>query len=400
MKSRHFMSTQELSNKNEVQNADQVVSDDQALWENVKGAIQTFVSLEDPRQYDLLTGFVFGTYIQDQTFEIAPYLHLLGVPASGKSTLLRVLEHLCFHAHRCVSETSAVLFRTIEENYPCTLLLDEVGSYSGELLNDVKSILNAGNELTAVVLRITGKDLNLKPKKFRCGGMKVFAGLKEFEKALSSRCIKITMQRTRTGRFRRKNKKQMENMTAPLKSELERWREKNRDRPLFEDSTLFHGEDRVYDIFRALLTVCPDSETRETMISLGMEMMEESKEEEGDTVDAIVKSAILGIAKEKNLKDGDLILIQDIKFSLDLDSENPKVNPWKIGQACRRLGLKRKKVENRRHVIFNSSTLGTISTFQGEIPSSKPNSNLEIGMDSTNVPKCTNVQDGQGVQTP
>ena len=66
----------------------QILNDELSLWEAVKYVFQRFVSLDDDRYYDLLTAFVFGTYIQDSVFEIAPYLQPTGTFGSGKTTLL------------------------------------------------------------------------------------------------------------------------------------------------------------------------------------------------------------------------------------------------------------------------------------------------------------------------
>jgi len=368
--------------------------EDSELWDSVKKTIQTFVSFEDTRHYDLVTGFVLATYIQDQVLEFAPYLQLIGTPASGKSTLLRVLERLCFNAHRCVSETSAVLFRTIDEQYPCTLLLDEVGSYTGELHEGVLAILRAGNEMDAVVRRIVGKE-DLKPKEFRCGGMKAFAGSKGFETALSSRCIKIVMQRVKNTKFRRKSKTEIDNTCSPVRSQLTQWRGINKSRPLFEDLELFHSYDRVYDIFRALMTVCPDDRSRQILISLGTEMAEEAKEDEGDTIDAIVKDAILFLVKRDSMKEGDPIPIKLITSTIALGSDSSNVNSWRVGQACRRLGLKRKKIDNERCILYKASTLGTVGTFQEGVPGTESNSKSENNMSYQNVQNVQNVPAGQ-----
>ena len=43
---------------------------------------------------------------------------------------------------------------------------------------------------------------------------------------------------------------------------------------------------------RALLTVCPDEQTKQSITSLGNDMVEEMKEEQNDSFDTAVKEAL------------------------------------------------------------------------------------------------------------
>lgn len=334
------------------------------LWITVKQIFERFVYLKDSRHYELLTSLVFCSYVQD-SLDYAPYVQLIGQPNVGKSTVLKVLNELCFDAYRFVAETSAVLFRTIDANFPCTALLDEVGSYTEDFKEAIGAILRAGNEMDATVTRTEPNSKNqYTPRKFKMGGVKVFAGSLSFARALSSRCIKITMTRAPTTSFRKKRKSDISLSCCKAKIALVSLRQrKGLNTELFQSETLFEGNDRVYDIFQGLLTVCPNEETRQVLTSLGNEMMEEERAEEEDTLDTRVKEAIYEIGKLQNLRNGDLMLTSEIVDKLILD--DPQINPSKIGWACKRLGFKKGRQGNKRCIVFKEPSTPSLPSTPG-----------------------------------
>ena len=115
----------------------------------------------------------------------SPYLALVGLPASGKSTVLKVLRLLCRRSLLTADISSAAFYRVCERLTP-TLLIDETATAGNS--RDLFHLLRTGTSREAVALR--------KDESFRTYGAKVFArGELPNAPALNSRCV-VTMHET------------------------------------------------------------------------------------------------------------------------------------------------------------------------------------------------------------
>lgn len=82
----------------------------------------------DPRHRFLLACFVISTWLVDR-LPVAPYIALVGLPRSGKSTALQALSLICRHSLLTSDISSAALYRACERLTP-TLCIDETATIS------------------------------------------------------------------------------------------------------------------------------------------------------------------------------------------------------------------------------------------------------------------------------
>jgi hypothetical protein len=133
----------------------------------------------------LLSFFVLSTWLIEQ-LPVAPYLALVGLPRSGKSTALSVLRLLCRSALLTTDITAAAFYRACERLTP-TLLIDETGT-AGEQ-RTLLHLLRTGTTRDGIALR--------KNESFNTFGAKVvsWADLPD-DAALNSRCVIIPTNET------------------------------------------------------------------------------------------------------------------------------------------------------------------------------------------------------------
>ena len=131
----------------------------------------------------LLACFVLSSWTID-CLPVAPYLALVGLPGSGKSTVLRVLRLLCRRSLLTSDVSSAAFYNLCTKLMP-TLLIDETET-SGQKRN-LFHLLRSGSTPDAVVLR--------DKESFQVYGAKVMAWTElPDDEALNSRCVILTMR--------------------------------------------------------------------------------------------------------------------------------------------------------------------------------------------------------------
>jgi hypothetical protein len=97
----------------------------------------------------LLASFVLSTWFVER-LPVAPYVALVGLPRSGKSTVLRVLSLLCRRSLLTADITSAAFYRVCDRLTP-TLLIDETGT-AGER-RQLFHLLRTGISRDVIALR-------------------------------------------------------------------------------------------------------------------------------------------------------------------------------------------------------------------------------------------------------
>jgi len=146
----------------------------------------------------------------------------------GKSTLLDILELLTWRPLLTPSITGAGLFRVVEAWRP-TLLLDEQDNTFGGEDGSYRAILNQGHRAKGgYAIRCDGDDNT--PRKFNVFGAVALALIGELPDTLGSRCIKIDLQRAKSGElptaFRSDRAPELEILARMAR----RWAEDNRRR--------------------------------------------------------------------------------------------------------------------------------------------------------------------------
>ena len=123
---------------------------------------------------------------------VAPIANITApLPNCGKSTLLDLLEHLCFKPLKVDNVSPAALFRSIDKWKP-TLLIDEADAFLKDN-EDARGILNSGHKRNGYVLRVVGEQHE--PRRFSTWGAKAICGIGSISSTLRSRSIRMELRR-------------------------------------------------------------------------------------------------------------------------------------------------------------------------------------------------------------
>ncbi len=147
--------------------------------------VETFISccVVLPEGYSAgLANFVLSTWLIDR-LPVAPYVSVVGLPQSGKSTLLKVLSLICRRPLLTADITSAAFYEACGRLTP-TLLIDEAGTHESNRY--LRHLLRMGTTRDVVAMR--------KNRTFHAYGAKVICFLEPPDDlALNSRCILVPM---------------------------------------------------------------------------------------------------------------------------------------------------------------------------------------------------------------
>jgi hypothetical protein len=154
-----------------------------SLLQKIWDLIARCVRMEE-RELLFVTHFVLCTWVTDR-LRLAPYLAVIGLQQSGKSTLLQVLALICRRAILVAGDPEP--FYSISPSLHLTLLLDEPEkAYSPRF----RRLLRAGDMPN--VVEVKGRKI------LRPFGAKVLSWLEPPDDlALNSRCVQIQMREVR-----------------------------------------------------------------------------------------------------------------------------------------------------------------------------------------------------------
>lgn len=162
------------------------------LWGFVKQYLYHHMELPDERLYDVLTAWVFATWVPE-LWNTAPYVFFLGPKSSGKTRSLSVLQSICFRGKISISTTPPALFRSIEK-YGVVPFLDEAEVYNQDNKLDVIACLNAGYKReSGNVERFQGDVEHGDVVTFHVFGFKGIAGTEALKSTLESRSVVVRM---------------------------------------------------------------------------------------------------------------------------------------------------------------------------------------------------------------
>jgi hypothetical protein len=190
----------------------------------------------------VLADFALSTWLVDR-LSIAPYLSVVGLPQSGKTTLLKILSLVCRRALLVSDITSASFYRACAQFTP-TMLIDEAGSARDN--RTLRHMLRAGTMRDVISVQAN--------RSFHAYGAKAISWLEPpDDTALNSRCVFISMFETTRTDLLRPDDVEVVREAASLQAQLLQFRFENYYRvqpgPVSGDEVV---RPRSRDLLRAL----------------------------------------------------------------------------------------------------------------------------------------------------
>jgi hypothetical protein len=352
-----------------------VLLEEPDLWGEVHAFISDHVDVLEPELYDVLTAWVFATYIPE-VWMVVPYIFAFGPVATGKTRLLEALQILAYRGIIGSNVSSASLFRGAEMWHP-TIFLDETEIYNQIEHAEVIGLLNAGYRRGQYAWRVKNTEQGAELELFDVFGFKALAGIEGLAKTLESRSIMVRMMKnTRPVRFLVDQGKAEE-----LRGKLLMWRFLklhqllgNREgcegregtigappepsQPTLDVPTVLNFADgRLIELFQPLLAVA--SHGYENIVNYARKVYEIRQLEEETSVEAMILNALLDSESKVEKR---VILTVDVTNTLNKDiSEKERFKSLSVGRIMRRLGFLPKHTRRGNGWLWDESRVKLLS---------------------------------------
>jgi hypothetical protein len=175
-------------------------SDGAELLDDVHAALTRYVILPSPEAADAVALWIAATHTLP-AFQHAPRLAIKSPEKRcGKSRLLDVIDGTCHRPLMSVNASVAAIFRSIGDDHPPTLLVDEADTLFGtkkvaEQNEEFRGLLNAGHQRGRPALRCVGPQQT--PTEFPSFAMAALAGIGDLPDTITDRAVNVTMRRRR-----------------------------------------------------------------------------------------------------------------------------------------------------------------------------------------------------------
>lgn len=190
-------------------------------YQSVKRLVHTLLkfircAVDVPDEYAiLLSAFVLYTWVADR-LPTAVYLSVIGLPQSGKSTLLELLSLLCRRALLVNDISQAAAYQACS-NFSPTLLIDEIDWHSSRTMSTFRQLLRSGTSPSSRALRVRHSSSSFGPKVF--GSLEASS-----DSALNSRCIQLVMAETNKSGLLKPGHPAVVKFASDLRQQLLRFR--------------------------------------------------------------------------------------------------------------------------------------------------------------------------------
>jgi len=336
------------------------------LWNEVRLFLGEHVDVLDPELYDVLTAWVFATYIPE-VWMVVPYIFAFGPVATGKTRLLEALQILSYRGIIGSNVSSASLFRGCEMWHP-TVFLDETEIYNQVEHTEVVGLLNAGYRRGQYAWRVKNSEQGAELELFDVFGFKALSGTEGLAKTLESRSIMVRMMKnTRHVRFLVDQGKAEE-----LRGKLLMWRFLKLHQVLGNNQTelnelnehiqevptaLDFANGRLIELFQPLLAVANSG--YENIVKYAKKVYEIRQLEEETSVEAMILNALLDSAGKV---DNRVILTVDVTETLNKNiSEKERFKSRSVGRVMRRLGFLPKHTGRGNGWLWDESRVKLLS---------------------------------------
>lgn len=292
----------------------------------------------------LLAYFVLSTWVIEQ-LPIAPYVALVGLSRSGKSTAISLLSLLCRRALATSDITPAAYWRVCDQLTP-TLLIDETATAGDR--RALFHLLRTGTSRGAIALR--------KDQSFKTFGPKVISWIElPNDTALNSRCIVIPLHETRRTDLLRPTSPQISRAAEDLQKRFLWFRfEKSKSLTLPK----IQGVDKLYsrsrDLYEALaLAAGEDAKLCEWLIGRLQVQEESNRAPLSARQSAVLQSlfSLIHMAHEKRAYLSVGYLDALVNFKLRTAGENFQMSAREVGAVLTSLGFTERRRTNTGWVI-------------------------------------------------
>jgi hypothetical protein len=310
----------------------------QEILSGLESLISQGIGVEE-KYVPVLANFVLSTWFVDG-FLVAPYLSVVGLPQSGKTTLLRLLNLVCRRS-LLVADISSASFYWVCAKFMATILIDETGTAGNN--RELRHMLRSGTTHDVLAIR---KDVGL-----HSYGAKVVSWLEPpDDSALNSRCIQIPMFESKRANLLAIGDPKIQQLADSLQAQLLRFRLDNFKKvisvPVPGDEDL---RPRARDILRALTAAHPRDNQRSQILlnffKTGQILPAEPLSYEQNVVLQLLFSLVHTTADEYSL----IYIAQAteaLNECLKAAGERFRLRPRKVGALFSSLGLSDRKRTN------------------------------------------------------
>lgn len=286
------------------------------------------------RQMGLLSCFIVSTWFIEK-LPVAPYVALVGLPRSGKTTALRLLDLLCRRSLLTSDITSAGFYETCNRVTP-TLLIDETATAGDR--RALFHLLRIGSTKGSVAIR-KNKAFNAYCPKVVC-----WTELPD-DAALNSRCIIIPLQETDQTGLRRVTDPQVQAHADDLRQMLQQYRFDNFNRltvPRVPGDEHLHSRNR--DLYEALALPIGDPVAREAL-AWEFQLQQNINREPLSPLQVALLQALDAHIHENptNATCANKSLTDSVNIKFECGREILRASPHQIGRVLTSLGLTSRK---------------------------------------------------------
>ena len=324
---------------------------EEALYNNVKAYIHKHLDLPNELGYDILTAFVFSTWM-NELFDFTPYIGFYGREAVGKSRALEVLKELCFRAWLTTNLTTATLFRLTEKFQP-TLLLDESEFLTSEDKKELIGLLNSGQRRGVFIPRMKGEHSE-EIEFFNVYSPKAIAGTEQLKRTTTSRMIVFTM--TKNVRSIPRRIDTIEGLR--LRSQLLMWRFRTiaKSKATAEYPELEPLSGRLFELIYPLYYSARTQEARNNILEFARELESSKLEAEKTGLSSMIFEAIINL-KDVKVNKGLLLLKHIAQYVNTNQPPQYWITEKTIAIKCNQMGFAKTRTSAGTAIIINQQLI-------------------------------------------
>lgn len=301
----------------------------------------------------VLSSFVLSTWLGDR-LPVAPYVSLVGMPQSGKTTLLKVLSLLCRRSLLTADISSAAFYEACTRLTP-TLLIDEGGTHASN--RHLRHLLRVGTTRDVVGVR--------KNRVVHVYGPKVVAFLEApDDPALNSRCILVPMMEANADGLLKVTDPVLEERARILQRQLLQFRLQNykhaKPAPLPGAESL---RPRTKDLLTCLATAAAEDTKRVDDLVHFFKYQNKTLQEPLPPAEDAVLAALFYLVhfrREYSNFSGKSLGVSDVTCLvndvLDKSKTRVRVKPRKVGAILTSLGFLRRERTNKGWTLWLDET--------------------------------------------